>query len=168
MKFLGGLIPSTYYSARKIRATNFRSKQTKKKVKGEVEISYWNHLSLATLILIFNKTSLCEAAFYTTKKRSSYFQSDDPFVWIMPLTESLPYDLKNKEWFDSFKIAINPIYATGLFRTPWKHQKISGFLMFSRGIERQVAWNGCYKTIKPFLTFQIICKAFQCIPFQGV
>ena len=38
----------------------------------------------------------------------------------MPLTESLPHDLKNKEWFDSFKIAINPIYATGLFRYPLK------------------------------------------------
>ena len=42
------------------------------------------------------------------------------------------------------KLMINPFYATVSFYTPWKHQKIRGFLMFSGGIYRKgaVAWNG--------------------------
>ena len=32
--------------------------------------------------------------------------------------------------------AFNPIHASGSFYTPWKHQKIRGFLMFPGVLER--------------------------------
>ena len=31
---------------------------------------------------------------------------------------------------------LNPFYATGVFLYPRKHQKIAGFLMFSRSLEK--------------------------------
>ena len=50
--------------------------------------------------------------------------------------------LTSREWGSpfttGFKLAFNHLkfYATGLFNTPWKHQKTRGFLMFSRGIQK--------------------------------
>ena len=40
---------------------------------------------------------------------------------------------------------MNPFHTTSLFYTPWKHEKIPGFLIFSGGVEKDhwydVGWN---------------------------
>ena len=50
-------------------------------------------------------------------------------------------------WFDESKahlpisLLFTHFIALVSFDTPWKHEKTSGFLMFSGGVERPVAWN---------------------------
>ena len=46
----------------------------------------------------------------------------------------------------------NPFHATRLFYTPWKYQKTRGFFMFSRGMERAVAWIGLTISVIPLYT----------------
>ena len=37
------------------------------------------------------------------------------------------------------------------FDNPWKHQKNSGFLMFSGGTKTSVAWNGLKRILRPMI-----------------
>ena len=37
------------------------------------------------------------------------------------------------------------------FDTPWKHQKNSGFLMFSGGPKTSVTWNGLKRILRPMI-----------------
>ena len=40
----------------------------------------------------------------------------------------------------NFNITLSHFTSLFSFYTPWKHQRISGFLMFSRGLQRVVKW----------------------------
>ena len=65
--------------------------------------------------------------------------------------------------FFMFLIVLNPFHATIFFSTPGKHQKTSGFLIFSRGIERD-QWHemGC-EQLRVAAFFSRIAKLINCI-----
>ena len=81
--------------------------------------------------LLFNKVARCRYAPLLKRHWSILI-----FLWIL---QNIFLSIKKFPFFSDLSAHFMPLVS---FYTPWKHQKTSGFRIFSGGIDRSVAWNG--------------------------
>ena len=108
-------------------------------------------------VLLLVKLQALTHNFTKSNIRSWVFSSFLNFYKWYQIAQSIVYKNHLFDWSANQLSDFYVIRKLVSFHTPWKHQNISGFLMFSGGIElRLAAWNGLiYDVIDAVHSFRL-------------